>query len=797
MTNLIEYEYDVFLSHNYADAVWTEQLAARLEREVWKGKPLKVFYSERDIRPGQSIPQRMQDALTRSRKVALILSPEALKSRWVELEYLATLYSDVSKRQEHLFPLMRRECEPPYLVAPLRYIDFRNDEYFERSYRELLAVICDEPLPQLSERPSAIASLPSPLIPNRPVVGFVARLDRNGRNIVERLKEELAPHQNQIVALWGGGGIGKTTLASEAARAMAEDFAQRVVWVSADQRSNLPFTTFLDEIAAQLGDEDLRRLALEQKIESVRTLINVAPTLIVLDNFETITPEDQLQCMEFLAQRARCTALITTRQRVERAVIIPIASMSAEEADDFLQRLINQTQDPDIYVELNRNRLIQTAEANPLIIQWIVGQIDLANDPEKVLDDLSHGEGDAAHRVFDRSFNLPQLKDGGRAVLLALSLFTPDAGRPAIAKVSGFNFNKETDKKRFKKAQETLASLWLIKKTDVGHRLAVTGLTRELTKARLSADQRNKTFTQRFVAHFLHYALSHKKPTLENFNALEIEKDNTFSAMDMAFQMREWNSVINIHIALEDFLDVRGHWDEAIQRGEQAIIAAQQKADATTVVGLTGNTALIRMLRGEYDKARNAHEQAAAYFKNIDDETNMAAALCSLATIARLQGDLVKARLHITESLQIAEKLGQQIIIGAALNQLGFISFDEGDLEVAQRFFNESLAIDNSIGNYARVADNLIGLASIAKVKGDFAEARRLCEESLLIQRNLGDQSGIAQTLHELGVIAEKEGNLFESARFYSESVNILVKLKSAHVEIARRNLERVEGKSS
>jgi len=43
-----------------------------------------------------------------------------------------------------------------------------------------------------------------------------------------------------------------------------------------------------------------------------------------------------------------------------------------------------------------RERIYQTAEANPFVMQWVVGQIDLAQEPGSVLEDLQHGEGDAA-----------------------------------------------------------------------------------------------------------------------------------------------------------------------------------------------------------------------------------------------------------------------------------------------------------------------------------------------------------------------------------------------------------------
>ncbi len=85
-----------------------------------------------------------------------------------------------------------------------------------------------------------------------------------------------------------------------------------------------------------------------------------------------------------------------------------------------------------------RQHIYETAEANPFLMEWVVAQIGAAQEPDTVFEELAEGEGDAAQRVFDRSFNLPQLGEDGRAALLALSLFVPSASREALAEVAGF-----------------------------------------------------------------------------------------------------------------------------------------------------------------------------------------------------------------------------------------------------------------------------------------------------------------------------------------------------------------------
>ena len=107
-------------------------------------------------------------------------------------------------------------------------------------------------------------------IPRPPAVGFIARRDEEGRDIVERLKGDLDPAQQRLVALWGPGGVGKTTLAAEAVREMAGVFGKRIVWAGAQNRADFNFDTLLDEIATQLGRADLRQFVTDKKAQFAR-----------------------------------------------------------------------------------------------------------------------------------------------------------------------------------------------------------------------------------------------------------------------------------------------------------------------------------------------------------------------------------------------------------------------------------------------------------------------------------------------------------------------------------------------
>ncbi|MBC7931670.1 MAG: tetratricopeptide repeat protein, partial [Rubrivivax sp.] len=743
---------------------------------------------DRRIVAGQEWDRQIDKHLESADIILLLVSPDFLASHYCYDIEVKRAMERHDAGEARVIPIILRHCDD-WQSAPFGKLQAVPKDArpvtdwpdHDKAFADVAAGIrraVEELLSSREEQPETLSSEAThasqhSAIPRRPAVGFVPRRDATG-SIVERLQEELAPHKNQLVALWGAGGVGKTTLTAEAARGL-EEAGQRIVWVSADGRVNFTLSTLLDDIAAQLGRTDLRPLALEPKGEVIRTLIADAPTLIVLDNFETIPPNEQLPCINFLAEKANCPSLITTRELIDGARSIPLRSMLAEEGSVLLDRLVEQTSNPGIYTEAVRGRILETAEYNPLVIQWIVRQINLANDPEEVLTDLAHGEGEAAARVFDRSFNLPQMEQGGRAVLLALSLFMPSATRPALAEVAGMG--KDRDKKRFKKAQETLASLWLLTQASGGQRLAVEGLTREFAKARLSHDPRSKPFRQRFVNRFLRYAEANSKDTAEHLNSIEAEKDNILNAMDVALEMDNWGSAMRLCDAVFIFLDLRGYWDEAVRRVERTLSVARDLTNEHWITVFTHNLAMLYQQQGAIDEARRLFSESLDIAKRLGNQSGIAITLHHLAWLAQDQGEVDEARRLYGESSDIAKRLGDQSGIAATLHQLAWLAQEQGEMDEARRLYSESLDITKRLGNQSGIALTLHNLAMLAQDQGEVDEARRLYGESLDIAKKLGDQSGIAATLHQLGIISIDEGDLPKAENLFNESLTILRKL--------------------
>ncbi|MDT5296523.1 MAG: hypothetical protein QOJ76_3403 [Acidobacteriota bacterium] len=630
------------------------------------------------------------------------------------------------------------------------------------------------------------------LIPPPPLVGFVARRDPQGRYIVERLKEELAPGRKQRVTLSGAGGLGKTTLAAEAARDLLMVYESRVVWSSADGLADFTLSTLLDDIAAQFGRADLRPLPPAVKEAQVRALVAEPVALVVLDNYETIAAAEQRRIEAWFAT-TQCSALFTSRPKIPGTVFVPVSAMSREEAEEFLEKLTEQTQDPQIFSVEIRRRVYDTAEANPYVMQWVVAQIDNAQEPDTVLMELAQGDADTVERVFDRSYNL--LDSDGRDALLALSLFAPSATRDALAEVAGFD-----DAGRVKEAVKNLNRLWLVKAVEVHHRLAVEGLTRTLAHARLSKDPRADEFRRRFVAYFLRLAVEHEKPTPEDYDTLEEEKDNLLRAAEEAFASGDWESVMsmayplaNPGTAITGMLIMRGYWDEAVRLGEQALQAARSSQDEAQIANLSHSVAVMYGNRGDLAEARRLYDESLEIEKRLGNQRGVANTLHQLGTLARDEGEMEEARRLYNESLEINKRLGDQSGVAVSLHQLATLAEAQGEIEEARCLYDESLEINKRLGDRSGVALTVWGLGNISLNQGYFDKAKKLFHEALETFRNLGNQANTAGLLHQLGRVAQDEGDKAEARRLYDESLEIEKRLgNQSGVAITLQELGRL-----
>ena len=76
-----QFSFDVFLSHSSKDKAVVRDVAERLRKDG-----LRVWLDEWVLRPGDSIPAKIEEGLEQSRVLVLCMSAQAFGSDWARLE---------------------------------------------------------------------------------------------------------------------------------------------------------------------------------------------------------------------------------------------------------------------------------------------------------------------------------------------------------------------------------------------------------------------------------------------------------------------------------------------------------------------------------------------------------------------------------------------------------------------------------------------------------------------------------------------------------------------------------------
>lgn len=112
----------VFISHSSADKRFVERLAIDL---TLRGIP--VWYSEWEIKVGDSIVQKVAAGIDSSASLIVVLSAASIASEWVTRELNAGFMLELERRDVFVLPIRLDDAPVPILLKEKRYADFRSD----------------------------------------------------------------------------------------------------------------------------------------------------------------------------------------------------------------------------------------------------------------------------------------------------------------------------------------------------------------------------------------------------------------------------------------------------------------------------------------------------------------------------------------------------------------------------------------------------------------------------------------------------------------------------------------------
>jgi WD40 repeat protein len=123
-----------FFSYSRGDL----DFALRLAKDL-KGAGANVWFDKLDLAAGQLWDLAIEKALASCPRIVVILSPASVNSTNVMDEVAFAL-----ERQKSVIPVLYRDCDVPFRLRRLQYIDFRQD--YAAGLQELLRSLMPEPI---------------------------------------------------------------------------------------------------------------------------------------------------------------------------------------------------------------------------------------------------------------------------------------------------------------------------------------------------------------------------------------------------------------------------------------------------------------------------------------------------------------------------------------------------------------------------------------------------------------------------------------------------------------------------
>jgi len=115
------FPFDVFLSHSSKDKATVRKIAERLRDDG-----IRVWFDEWEIKPGDSIPRKVEEGLEHSRVLVLCMSANAFGSDWAGLESYTFRFRDPLNKERRFIPLRLDDATIKGSLAQFLYIDWRS-----------------------------------------------------------------------------------------------------------------------------------------------------------------------------------------------------------------------------------------------------------------------------------------------------------------------------------------------------------------------------------------------------------------------------------------------------------------------------------------------------------------------------------------------------------------------------------------------------------------------------------------------------------------------------------------------
>ncbi|MBI1880226.1 MAG: hypothetical protein HYR94_18730, partial [Chloroflexi bacterium] len=521
-------------------------------------------------------------------------------------------------------------------------------------------------------------------------------------------------------------------------------------------------------------------------------------TLLLADNLETVT---DLALVKFLEQIPEPSlALVTTRyKQLRRVWDIPLYGLKDEETLTLIRRHSHRI-GLQVVAGADDDTLQRLAVAtgnNPKAVELSLGLIKQKGLPFHTVVDELYQASQMVKEVFDYIFAeaWKLLDDEARQVLLAMSLFVSSASRAAlsaVAQVEDFSFYQAIEElvgMSLLEASEALdvsqQRYWLHPLTQIfaRHQLGVDLALTVLRNNDGVDPQKIADLKSNFCAFFA--AWSEKKAgrnfwdfaswTAEQYAEIHQELPNLVTAVEWAYENKDWQRVLALAKAVIHPVYYQGHPDKRIRCGEYALTAARELGLREDEIWFTiHGLGSIYLLRGEYETTEKYLSRGLRLAREIKLLDAIALGHTYVAYKALQLGDLAEAQKNVDLALSNAQ---EALFKYRAHQAAGHVARYTHDYEQAKIYYLKS--IDCLAGTHYRdpSSEVWLGFAELGLTHNEQAVAH--FRHYLDAHGKYGNHRVVAMAKLGLALDYEAQGRLKQAADLAHEALDLLANMNA------------------